>query len=125
MTPSDETRKVKRVETNIPVIVKIDPSMEKEFTLTQKELKETIVDMSTTGMGIISDVYIPEGILLLVDLDGKTIHPNKDTENNRIKLKAEVMSCRMLGGKYRVGVMIKSINDDDKEAIIKFIESTS
>ena len=125
MSTPDETRKVKRLAVNIPIVIKIDPSMEKDFTLSQKELEETVVDISAEGMGILSDVYMPEGVLLIVDLDARSICPDRGSENNRINFTSEIMSCRMSGGKYRVGLMIKDMKNEDKEALLKFIESTT
>lgn len=122
MASPDETRRIERVAVKIPVRVKIDPSMEKDFTLSQRELDMTVVDMSPTGLGVTSSVYIPDGIVLIADMDAQMIRPERGKENNRIRLTGEVVSSRMIGGQYRLGILVKEIGDEDKSAILKFIK---
>lgn len=123
MQNPDETRRVERVAVKISVVSKVDPAMEKEFTLSQKELQATIIDMSATGLGILSSVYIPDGIILDMEMDAQSIRPEKGKENNKIKLTGEVVSSRMQGGQYRLGILVKNINEEDKAAILKFIRA--
>lgn len=123
MPAPEETRRVERIAVKIPVTIRIDPSMKKDFTLAQKELNVSTADMSTTGMSIISSVYIPDGLVLNIELDASSIYPEKGKENNKIKLVGEVVSSRMTGGRYRLGILIKEMNEEDKSAIVKFIRA--
>lgn len=123
MPAPDETRRVQRIGVKIPLKMKVHSSMENDFTLTEKEQSSSTVDMSATGMGIMSGVYIPDGVLLEIELDGHSIYPDKGKAGNTIKLTGEVVSSRMLGGLYRLGILVKEINEADKNAILKFIES--
>lgn len=124
MPTPEETRRVERVAVKIPIAIKIEPSMEKDFTLAQREVSASTVDMSATGMSVLSSVYIPEGIALVIEFEAQSICPEKEKEGSKIRLKGEVVSSRMMKGQYRLGILIKEISDEDKSAIVKFISTT-
>jgi hypothetical protein len=113
LTP-DETRRVERVAVKMPVIIKIHPSMEKDFTLAQKEINAVTIDISATGIGVLSNVYIQDGVLLIVQIAGEG--------GNKIDFVGEVMSSRMAGKQYRLGIIIKEINDNNKAEIMKLMK---
>lgn len=124
MSTPEETRRVKRVSVKIPLIFKIHPSMEKDITLTQREASGYTSDISTTGIGIVSNIYIPEGVLLSIQLDRSLIYPEGGKPNNFLRLTGEVTSSKMDGGEYRLGVLFKELREQDKSAIKKFLETT-
>jgi len=123
MPAPDETRRVQRIGVKIALKMKVHSSMEDDFTLAEKEQSSSTVDMSATGMGIMSGVYVPDGVLLEIELDAHSIYPDKGQAGNTIKLTGEVVSSRMLGGLYRLGILVKEISEADKKAILKFIGS--
>lgn len=108
----------------IPLTLTIDPAMEKDFTLAQRELTGNTVDLCKNGLGIVVDVYIPEGILINLELNAQAIYPDRDPQKSMIKLTGEVRSCQMTENQYRLGILIKKILEDDKEALANFITST-
>lgn len=122
MSFSEETRRVDRIAVKIPVTIRVNPSLEKDFKLGQKELHLSTLNMSATGMGILSNVYVPEGVILDVEFDTQSL-VGKDKENKKIKLTGEVVSVRMQGGQYRLGILIKEIDPDSKSIILKLINA--
>lgn len=124
MPTPEETRSVKRVSVKIPLSFKIHPSMERDLTLAQREVSAYTSDMSIAGMGIISSIYVPEGVLLSIQLEGSLMYPERGKENNLLRLTGEVASSKMDSGQYRLGILLKEIPEQDKSALKKFIEST-
>lgn len=123
MPSPEETRRVKRVSAKIPLSFMIHTSMEKDLTLAQHELSAYTVDISATGMGIISSVYVPEGALLSIQLDGNLISPERGKQENYLDITGEVASSKMETGQYRLGILFKELSEQDKTALKKFIES--
>ncbi len=121
MPTPEETRHGQRTAIQIPVLFSVAPSMEKDFTLAQREITAAAVDLSPAGLGIVSPVYLPQKVLLDIKLDAKQIYPNK--EKGELSFSGEVHSCHMSDGKYRIGILIKEIDTKDKQAIRKFLES--
>jgi hypothetical protein len=110
----DETRKVERMAVKIPVNIKVHPSMEKDFTLAQKEIIAVVIDVSASGIGVLSNIYIQEGLMVVIEM-GEGV--------NKINFEGEVMSSRMAGRQYRVGISIKKIGERDKGKIVSLLRN--
>lgn len=119
MSSNEETRRTGRVAVKIPVKVRVNPSSEKDFRIAQRELYLSAIEVSVTGMGILSNVYVPEGVILDIEFDTKSLF-EKEKENRQVKITGEVVSSRMYGGQYRLGILFKEISPDDKSTIRKF-----
>lgn len=124
MPAPDETRKVQRVTVKIPATISIHPSMEKDFTLAEKEIAITIVDVSANGLGIMSGVYIPEKIILNIVFEKKFACP-EIKDDAKMVLNGEAVSSRMTGGMYRIGISLQGMSEEDKNIMKKFLETTT
>lgn len=114
MPTPDETRRVERIAVKIPITMTIHPSMEKDFTLAQKTINAVTIDVSATGIGVLSNVYIQEGILLVAEIN---------IGGSRVDFTGEVMSSRMVGKQYRLGIIIKEISENNRTAIMNLLKS--
>lgn len=123
MPTPEETRHGQRTVIQIPASFSVAPAMERDFTLAQKEITAAAVDLSPAGLGIVSPVYLPEKLLLHIELDANQIYPDKEKE--RIEFTGEVHSCHMVDGKYRIGILIKGMRTEDLQAIRKFLTTSS
>jgi len=125
MSVPDETRKVKRININVPLTFRIHPSMEKQITLSQHEVTAHTVDISSTGIGLITNLYIPAGAILSIQIARNIFYPKETVEDKYVQLTGEVTSARMEEGKYRLGILLKELSEENRIAIKKIMESTT
>lgn len=115
-----ETRAAPRATLNANVILKVDSSMKDQIRLFQEEQKASVVDISTSGVGMISPIFFPKGAILRLQMDGAALKINKP-----INIKGEVRYCNpQVGKKYRLGVKFIEVEgavvDKIKEYVAKF-----
>lgn len=74
-------------------------------------------DISKTGLGVFSNVYLPKGVIVELDLKSGAFKLHKE-----MKLEGEVMYCRSIGAnKYKCGFHFKGVNNIHKRAILRFL----
>ena len=103
---SEEKRKYKRVDIELPALYKIAGS--------STSLKATIVNISPEGLRFLSSVEIVIG----VEVDLKV----QLEENNNVSLSTRVVWAEYLQEKkqYGNGVKIINVDDEDEQRFIKF-----
>ena len=77
-----------------------------------------LVSISILGVSIYSKYYLPEGLHIELDIDGKPF----DLERS-MKIKGEIRYCKQVEvSKYKCGIKFIKILNEDKEKIAEFIE---
>ena len=109
-----ETRRTRRLPISSTSKLKIDTSLNQHFNISKKDIKVQLVDISTEGMGILSEYFIPKGIIIELEfkISGKLI-----------SAKGEVRVA-ISGGKGLTRLGIKFINLDKTQGQIinKFVK---
>lgn len=112
-----ETRGATRVTLNASVILKVDTSMKDQIRLLQEEQKANVVDISTSGIGVISPLFFPKGARLLAQMDATALKISKP-----INIKGEVRYCNpQPGKKYRLGIKFVEIEDAVVDKIKEYV----
>ena len=113
-----ETRRRIRVDIKLTVVSKIEYDYGQQFSLACGEtFKVDAVDISTLGMGIMSEHFLPQGLTVELKIDGKVFGFNKN-----MFIKTEVCYCAYLEpSKYRCGMRFVDIDPEYHDLIKKFI----
>jgi c-di-GMP-binding flagellar brake protein YcgR len=113
-----ETRCAPRICINLKIISRIDEETGQKFSLAKGNVFEVqIVDISILGIGIISKYFLPKGLHIGLEIDGKCF----DLENP-FRIKGEVRYCsyvKAIG--YRCGVKFINISSQYMDKIKNFI----
>lgn len=96
-----ETRGAKRVDVNLKIASRVDNQGEHKFTISQGDTFEVeVVDISVSGIGIFSKYFLPKGLVLDIEIDGKIFGGSEI-----MKMKGELRYCRSVKlSKYRCGI---------------------
>jgi len=114
----DNTRSAPRININLKLISRVDEEIKQGFSLAKGNAFEVdAVDISMLGMGLVSKYFLPKGLRVELEIDGKLF--NLD---NPMKIKGEIRYCRYVKpSTYRCGVKFINIPDECKEKITQFI----
>ncbi|MBP7089158.1 MAG: PilZ domain-containing protein [Candidatus Omnitrophica bacterium] len=113
-----ETRLTHRLDLRLKVTLGVDEEFKNKFVLADgNNFEAEALDISVSGIGIISKYYIPTGLIVILEIPGK-IFGLKDN----IKTKAEIRYCKFIKScEYRCGIKFLDMSEEYKNAIVKFI----
>lgn len=113
------TRKKPRTQLDIKVVLSIDEKSKEVFSLAQgKPVEATTIDISSLGMGVVTKYYLPKGLIMDLEIEGKSFGSKKS-----IKVKGEIRYCMYTGiSGYRAGIKFINILGEDQDKISKFVE---
>ena len=115
-----ETRLAPRLNIDLKIISKLDDEYQQKFSLASgNKFEVRTLDISELGVGILSKYFIPKGVVLDLDIEGKPLGLDRD-----ISTKGEVRYCkfvRNLG--YKCGIKFLNISQPDRKAIAYFIST--
>ena len=96
-----ETRSAKRVSVNLKIASRIDNQGDQKFSISQGDIFEVeVVDISVSGIGVFSKYFLPKGLIIDIDIDGKVFGSDKV-----MKMKGELRYCRSVKiSRYRCGI---------------------
>jgi len=96
-----ETRGAKRVNVSLKIASHIDNQGDQRFTISQGDIFEVeVVDISVSGIGINSKYFLPKGLVIDIEIDGKTFD-----SNTVMRMKGELRYCRSVKvSRYRCGI---------------------
>lgn len=113
-----ETRRAPRTNVQLKVIFQLPKEREQKFSLSKGNTFEVnIVDISVGGMGVFSKYFLPKGLIIETQIEGKPFDLNEP-----MKIRGEIRFCsyaKSLG--YRCGVMFLDISNEYKKIIADFI----
>lgn len=123
---SAENRKFKRTRVNLAVVYRIDRPVKVRLTVGNKELRATMVDLSEAGISFLTDSNVPNNSLLMMKFTLFKLEDDDVSFYGPMEIMGEVRYCMPLGEKeYRMGILFKQIDDQDKKEIINFLERTA
>lgn len=101
-----ETRSAPRVSINLGVISRIDDKNGQKFSLSKGNIFEVkVVDISVSGVGIVSKYFLPKGLSIELEIDGKPFGLDE-----AMKIKGEIRYCNYIKAcGYRCGVKFINI----------------
>jgi|GEM_PF-633346 len=112
-----ETRSAARIKLETKAKLKVNGAMKEQIHLLQEEQDADIVDISVSGVGMISPVFFPKGAILGIQINGAAFHANKP-----LSLRGEVRYCRPESGKkYRLGIKFVELEDKVLDKIKEYI----
>jgi c-di-GMP-binding flagellar brake protein YcgR len=113
-----ETRSAPRVAIELKVVCHIDESQKNKFMLASgKSFEVRVLDISELGLGMVSKYFLPRGLILELDIDGKPFGLDIN-----IKTKGEMRYCRITKSfENRCGVKFLGMSDADRKSIAKFV----
>ena len=114
-----ETRKQPRTRISLKVTSKIDEESGQKFSLAgSKTFEADTIDISILGMAILTKYYLPKGLRIELEIDGKPFGLKKS-----MKIKGEIRYCIYFSASlYRCGVKFINILSEYKNKIAKFID---
>jgi len=116
-----DSRLAKRVRIYLKVISKVDKLFKKKFALADgTDFEASIVDISTSGIGLVLRYFLPRGLVIELTLDGALFGLK-----GPMKIKGEVRHCKNVPYPkyklYRVGIKFISVPKLYKKAISELI----
>lgn len=98
----------------LKVELKIDSSLRGRFNIFIESLEARALDISNSGIGMLSEIFLPQGVT--VDLHLRIKH-------RVIKLKGEIRSAICVGeGMSRLGIKFVKLNKREAKLIKDFIK---
>ncbi len=113
-----ETRKKPRYKVNLDVTLGIDKAAKQKFALAvDKTFKVETDDISVLGIGIFSKHFLPKGLRIDLQIDGKPFGLKKI-----MNIKGEIRySVYIKTSVYRCGIQFSNLDPEYSEKIAKFI----
>lgn len=113
-----ETRLTRRLDLSLKVTLSVDEEFKNKFVLADgNSFEATALDISVSGLGIISKYYIPKGLIIVLEIPGNMFELKEN-----VKTKAEIRYCKFIKScEYRCGIKFLDMNEKYKNAIAKFI----
>ena len=108
-----------RVKTKLKVTSRISDEFKDNFGFANSDsFSIDVIDISTLGMGVYVDHFLPKGLIILLDIKGKPFGLKKD-----MSIKAEVRHCEYSKPfVYKCGVKFIDIPSTQIKSINKFIK---
>ncbi|MBU0503209.1 MAG: PilZ domain-containing protein [Candidatus Omnitrophica bacterium] len=120
-----DRRSHKRIRVNFMVLYNSQDSLEKIKISRGKEIYALMLDLSQTGMAVLTEYDIPASSLLEVKFTLPALH--KITHQNLpipISIKGQVKYSRAMGRDgFRIGILFTEIGAGDRNLIADFISN--
>jgi len=118
-----DRRKFKRLQVSFIVFYKVDSPLHVRMLIGEREVNAIMLDLSESGMGILTNYKMPESTLLSI----KFILVNERTISKErvrsMEIKGQVRySALAEKGAYRIGIHFTDISEDDRDAIAYFVK---
>ncbi len=113
-----ETRRNTRANISVKVFLHIDQDSPQKFCLSKScDFEVDIMDISIGGIGVFSKYFLPQGLHIEVEIEGKPFGLGEP-----MKIKGEVRHCTYVkAAKYRCGIMFTNITEKYQKCIADFI----
>ncbi|MFH0878017.1 MAG: PilZ domain-containing protein [Candidatus Omnitrophota bacterium] len=119
--PKNEQRQNVRVPVYVDFYYLIAQPPEIRIRLGQEEKKGSMVNISSGGIGFVSDVELPSS----TEVDIKFCLVLKDIESPSLSVTGQVKHCRFLPElkTYRIGIAFNKINEKERGIISEFVKN--
>ena len=124
--PGPERRQHKRVEVNFTLVYQVDKPLTFRMTIGSRKIDALMLDLSESGMSILTVYNLPISAILLMRLTLIGAHPHDDNRSITIEMTGEVRYNMLVrGNERRVGILFTKIEDKDKNILAYFVEKIS
>jgi c-di-GMP-binding flagellar brake protein YcgR len=121
-----ESRKFKRIRVNLAVVYRVDRPAKARLIVGTKELRATMVDLSEAGISFLTECSIPIGSLLVMKFTLFNLEKDDVSFYGPMEILGEVRYSMLLGAsEYRLGILFKRIEAQDKQEISNFLKRVS
>ena len=123
---SFETRRELRRPITLRVSVRVNPAFSETVQLAKESIEGRLADISVIGIGLISPVFLPPGVLIDIELprpalaDPNALDPGKSAEGS-ISITAKVAYAKPFGSQCRIGVSFIHIEEADRALIQAYV----
>ncbi len=112
-----KTRNHVRIKLDASATLIINGPTKGQVSLPQEGREAAIVDISITGLGVISTMPFSQGAMLRIQMDGAKFNMDKP-----INIRGEVRYCKPQREKeYRLGIKFVEVEDRDLNKIKEYI----
>ena len=120
-----ERRKAKRLRVNLSILFRLDQSSKVRMFVEEKEIRATMVDLSETGLALLTNVDMPDHALLAMKFTLFRVEPDDVSFYGPIEIVGEVRYRQQLTPQeFRVGIVFSRIEDADRQEIGQFVKAT-
>ena len=123
---SFETRRESRRPITLRVSVRVNPAFSETVQLAKESIEGRLADISIIGIGLISSVFLPPGVLIDIELprpalaDPNASGPAKPAEGP-MPITGKVVYARPFGSQCRIGVSFTHIEEADRLLIQEYV----
>jgi c-di-GMP-binding flagellar brake protein YcgR len=110
-----DTRQAPRHKITLAAKIRVNEVSAKQLTLRKDVIDVQVIDLSVLGIGMVSQSFIPKGMIIDIELL---------VNSNMLNLKGEVRSAISAGkGLTRLGVQFIELKDKDSQVLKDFIHT--
>ena len=122
---SIEKRKFARAKAEFILSYRINKSVEMHMWVGSEEVSAVMLDLSETGMAILTKFNIPVATVLLLKFTLINFSADEDNRLRTIEMSAQVRNnIPQDEGEHRLGIVFTKISKKDKQAITDFVQTT-
>lgn len=115
-----DRRRTKRVRVSLSVIYRINEPLTVRLLTANREIKATILDLSESGMAILTDYDIPEKTELLMRFTLFKVEKDDVSFYGPVEITGEVRYSARQNGECRLGINFIKIEEEDRKEIANF-----
>jgi c-di-GMP-binding flagellar brake protein YcgR len=121
-----ERRLFKRLRVNLAIVFRVDKSSKMRMQIENKDIRATMIDLSQGGVSILTNHDISEGTILSMQFTLFKVDSDDVSFYGPMDIVGEVRYHHILSNdEYRLGIVFKKIEKDDRGEIASFIGNSS
>lgn len=123
---SFETRREPRRPIALQVRVRVNPAFTETVQLAKETIEGRLADISVIGIGLISSVFLPPGVLIDIELPRSALaDPNAPAQGKltegAVPITGKVVYAKPFGSQCRIGVSFTHIEEADRLLIQAYV----
>ena len=118
-----DTRREPRSPLTAKMRVRIDPAMGESVQLSKEELEVSLLDISASGAGVMSRLFLPAGALVELRMNRADLAvPEGPPAQGTILLVGQIVYAKPHGTDCRIGIFFTRIDGPDRELIRRYVD---
>ncbi len=119
-----ETRKEKRLEVTAKVKVRVNPSMQETIHLEKEAIEVQLVDISTHGVGLLSQTFLPVGTLIDLEFPRSALAVvGSSLAQGSVQITGRITHAKPKGNQCHMGLDITRIDETTRRFIQSYVSS--
>lgn len=124
--PGQERRVFKRLRVNLAIVFRVDKTSKTRMQIENQEIRATMIDLSEGGLSILTNHDIPEGSLLTMKFTLFKVDSEDVSFYGPMDIVGEVRYHHALSNnEYRLGIVFKKVDTQDRGEIASFIGNSA